>query len=313
MKKILLSGLGGSLFPYLHNALKDEFHLFYLDNNKYLEGIYKGLNFVLAPLVTDPGYKSLVIDLIRKERIDFYIPLIDEELMLAKDEISKETPVQVIAPDTAFIELCLNKHKLMQFLDRNELSHIPSYLGNEFFHQLDYPVFVKPVSGRGSRGIRRIDGDDQLDAYYKLEGYNPEEVLVQPFVEGQEYTVGVTTNDRNQILCIGSKRIISKKGITQMAVTEDNEAINELCFKLVNLMKPNGPINIQLFLTQTGDIKIFEINPRLSTTSILEIEAGVNLIKNYIENKGNHLVKEIRKPEPDVVIHRRWESLFYKL
>jgi carbamoyl-phosphate synthase large subunit len=312
MKKLLLSGLGGSLFPYLDKALKNEFELFYLDSNSSLKNLYADLNFKAAPMVKDQSYESLVIDLIRKKGIDYYIPLIDEELTLAKAQIEKNAPVHVLAPERSFIDLCLNKYELMKFLKVNRLSVIESFLGSEFKGQFSFPIFVKPVSGRGSRGIRKIYTQEQLKAYYILEGFPPEEVLVQPLVEGMEYTVGVTTNNLNKILCISSKRIVSKRGITQVAVTENNSQINKLTQRLIEIMQPKGPINIQLFLTEEGEIKIFEINPRFSTTTILEIEAGVNVVKEYIDTIDNEDVGPIKFPEPGLTIHRRWESVFYR-
>lgn len=312
MTKILLSGLGGSMFPYLDKALRDQFELFYLDSNSSMKDLYADLNFVKAPLVREQAYENLVIDLIRQKGIDYYIPLIDEELPIAKNQIAKSVPVHVMAPELSFIDLSLNKYELMKFLTANKLSVIESYLGSEFDGQLPFPVFVKPVSGRGSRGIRKINSQEQLRAYYALEGYPPEDVLVQPLVEGQEYTVGVTINNLNKILCISSKRIISKRGITQMAITENNSQINELAQRLVDIMQPKGPINIQLFLTEEGEIKIFEINPRFSTTTILEIEAGVNVVREYIDNVDKEDVGLIKFPEPGLIIHRRWESVFYR-
>lgn len=311
MSKLLLSGLGGSLFPYLDRALKDRHQLFYVDSNKELQNLYPELAFTPAPLVNDPLYKDFILELIEREKIDYFIPLIDEELLLAKGEIEENSSAHVIAPTSVFIELCLNKFKLMNFLQEHNLSHIESYLGHEYNDQLNYPIFVKPVSGRGSRGIRKIVSYEQLKAYFILEGYLPEEVLIQPFVTGQEYTVGVTTNNYNQILSIGSKRIISKRGITQIAVTEDNTIINSLIVRLVEVMQPKGPINVQLFLTREDEIKIFEINPRFSTTSILEIEAGVPIVDEYLSNLNKINVIGYKKPIPGIVIHRRWESVFY--
>lgn len=312
MKKLLLSGLGGSLFPYLNTSLKDYFELFYIDSNPLIKGLYPNLNFTIVPLVSDQNYSSSVIDLIQRNSIDYYIPLIDEELAVAKTEIYKKTQVHVIAPSLTFIDLCINKYKLMKFLEKNNLSTIESYSGIEFKDQLLFPVFVKPISGRGSRGIRKINSKEQLKAYYILEGYQPEEILIQPLIEGEEYTVGVTTNNLNEVLCIGSKRIISKRGITQIAVTENNNQINELVKRLVNIMKPCGPMNIQLFITAEGELKIFEINPRFSTTTILEIEAGVNVIKDYLDNIDKKVVGSTKYPEPGIIIHRRWESVFYR-
>ena len=97
-----------------------------------------------------------------------------------------------------------------------------------------------------------------------------------------------------------------------MAVTENNSQINELAQRLVQIMQPKGPINIQLFLTDEGEIKIFEINPRFSTTTILEIEAGVNVVKEYLDHVDKEDVGHIKFPESGLIIHRRWESVFYR-
>ena len=311
MKKILLSGLGGSLFPYLNEVLKHKFLLYYLDNDISLHALYPHVNFIHAPLVTENAYKDLVINLIKENSIDYYLPLIDEELYLAKKEMTEETSVHVIAPSSTFIHLCLNKYELMKFLKQQKISKIESVLGSEFKDQIEYPLFVKPVSGRGSRGIRKINSKRELEAYYILEGYDPKDVLVQPYVEGQEYTVGITVNNLNNILCISSKRILAKKGITKIAVTEINEKINFLAKRLVEIMKPVGPMNVQLFVTNDGEIKIFEINPRFSTTTILEIEAGVNVIEKYVETIDQEIINPICFPESGVYIHRIWESVFY--
>lgn len=309
--KLLISGLGGSLFPYLHNSLSKDHELFYVDADTQLKILYKDLNFFHSPYIAEDGYWDFIRKVISENRIDFYIPLIDEEIVHAKRDIEGFSGVKVISPESSFSELCLNKFLLMQKLDSENISSIHSYMGNNYSGELSYPIFIKPVSGRGSRGIRKIDNDDQLEAYYKLENYFPEEILIQPLVTGIEYTIGVVTNNLNDILTISSKRIIKKKGITQIAVTENNTLIDEAVKRIVQVMNPCGPFNVQLILTPEAELKIFEINPRFSTTSILEIEGGVDPIRAYIDHYNMRIEGEVNRPKENLYLHRRWENVFY--
>ena len=311
MKRLLISALGGSLFPYLHDKLKNDFDLYYLDNNVNIKKLYPDYNFFLAPAVQDSGYESFVKSIIKNCEINFYIPLIDEEIELALLKIESFNKTIIIAPNIEFVRLCLNKLKLMQFLEKNKISIINSTSGKQFNNQIEFPIFVKPIKGRGSRGARSITSIEQLDAYYELEGYEPNDVLIQPLIKGTEYTVGVLTNNLNNIISISSKRIISKKGITQIAITENKSHIDEVVFKVVKKMKPCGPINIQLMVDEFGEVKIFEINPRFSTTSILEIEGGIDLISMFIEYYNKEYLEEPLRPLENITIHRRWENVFY--
>ena len=43
--KLLVSGLGGSLFPYLHEQLQDKYEMYYVDADEQLEKIYAHYHF----------------------------------------------------------------------------------------------------------------------------------------------------------------------------------------------------------------------------------------------------------------------------
>lgn len=311
MNKLLISGLGGSLFPYLHDKLSVDFVIHYVDADPQLKYLYPDLNFHICPLISDDDYWNVIKKMISKFGFDFYIPLIDEEIVIAKRNIEGYLGIKVISPTANFSELCLNKFKLMQVLKNENISDVSSYTGDNYHSELEFPIFIKPISGRGSRGIMKINEENQLHAYYMLEGYTPNEILIQPLLSGVEYTVGALTNNLNDLLSISSKRIIKKKGITQIAVTENNSAINEVVEKIVKVLKPCGPFNVQLIITPLNEIKIFEINPRFSTTTIMEIEGGLNPVKSYIDNYDKSYKEQFNCPLENLYLHRRWENLFY--
>ncbi len=312
MMKLLISGLGGSLFPYMHEKLKDNFELYYIDADEQLKYLYKDLNLYVSPFIIEPNYWDFVRNIVIEQKIDFYIPLIDEEITQSKVEIEKNCGVPVVTPTAAFSSLCLNKYQLMQRLNELKISQIESYTADQFNWELDLPIFIKPIYGRGSRGIMKIEHKEQLDAYYLLENYNKEDIIIQPLLEGVEYTVGVLASNTNELISISSKRIIKKKGITILAVTENNELIELITKKIIKELKPCGPFNIQLMLTPENEVKIFEINPRFSTTTIMEIEGGLNPILNFINYYNKDFKNEVLRPRENLTLHRRWENLFYE-
>jgi carbamoyl-phosphate synthase large subunit len=310
MQKLLLSGLGGSLFPYLHEKLSTKYQLYYVDSDFLLSSLYPKYSFFPAPSVADPSYIEFIKEIILKFGIDVYVPLIDEELIKAKLEVEGFNNVKVLTPTSEFCELSLNKFKLMKKLNEKGISTINSWIGNDI-PEWNYPIFVKPISGRGSRGIKKIVNKEQLNAYYLLEGYFPNEILIQEFISGTEYTIGATVNNLNNLISVSIKRVIRKKGITQIAVTEKSEFITNLVKQVVKELKPCGPINIQLFLTSDNQVKLFEINPRFSTTTVMSYADDIDEIALFLENFNIQYTQDPIQPRPGITLHRRWENIFY--
>lgn len=310
--KLLLSGLGGSLFPYLHHQLIKHYDLYYADSDTSLKYIYPDLKIFEAPLAKSIEYREFILDLILSNKIDTYIPLIDEEILTALNLAEEIEELSVLAPKHSFSKLCLNKYELMKVFKKLGISDINTITGNESINLLNPPYFIKPVIGRGSRGTQLLETEEQLQYYLKFKKEKLDELLIQECCKGTEYTVGAVVNKKNEILSIGTRRIIVKRGITISAVTENNEQINEKIIEIVHKLEPCGPFNVQLFIDHEGQIKIFEINPRFSTTSIMSYEAGVNEIQLLIENLDVSNFGDIILPDAGVFLKRTWFNHFYK-
>jgi len=310
MKKILISGLGGSFFPYFNDQLKEIYDLYYVDSNEQLKYIYPDYNFFHVPLISDPNYLLALENVINENNIDIYLPLIDEEIVDVINYFSNK--IIVLAPNLEFVKLCLNKYDLMSKLDELNISKIKSYKADNFNHEIDYPIFLKPIFGRGSRGIFKISDKDQYDSYFKLYNqYEKSDIIVQENITGQEYTVGVLVNNLGDLIVINSKKVLNKKGITQMAVTEINKLINLTVKKLLSKLKVTGPFNIQLFINSKNEVKIFEINPRFSTTTIMSYAASIDEVSLFLKYFNVKYDLDLIEPVEGINLYRRWESLFF--
>jgi carbamoyl-phosphate synthase large subunit len=309
MKKILFSGAGGSIFPYMFEVLEKKYEVYVMDADEKVKYMYPNKRVYIVPKVNNTNFENEISKIILDNNIDFYVPLIDEEIIKAI-KISKKLGIKVLSPSENFVKLCLNKYNLMNLLNEKKISTIKTKYMNLYNDEFNYPIFLKPNVGRGSRGIRKINNKEEKEAYFILEKYKKNEVLVQPHIEGVEYTVSVTVNNLNEIIAIIPKLVFTKEGITKHAQSIKNDLIEKKCKEIVKKLKPCGSFNVQLKLIN-NEIFIFEINPRFSTTLVLSVASGVNEIDLVIQNYNKNNVEYIDNFN-EVKLIRRWENLFYE-
>lgn len=80
----------------------------------------------------------------------------------------------------------------------------------ELLRQLKLPVFVKPNNGGSSIGMSKVVEDNQLAAAIDKAFKEDDEVLVEEFIKGNEFTIGVFRSKTN-IIPLPITQVISKK------------------------------------------------------------------------------------------------------
>lgn len=279
MKKNILITCGGGGGPiYLARELQTYNNIFLVDGGDQNAAPYLGFPFQKIPFGSSPDFVKEIKKLIIAWKIGCIVPGADEELLPMATLRGDDPSLVVVIPSADFITLCLNKKNLMQELALAGISQLLPYTRRE---DVKYPSIMKPIFGRGSRQVHTIKTQEQLDGYLKLYEKKFNDVLVQQYIDGIEYTVSVIVNNHNKIIGIVPKRVIEKKGITRAAVAEKNERINALCTDIVAKYNPCGPFNVQLEMWNNTPY-IFEINPRLSTTSVLTSKAFGNEVELYL-------------------------------
>lgn len=276
INNILISGAGGSVLTSIIPQLPEYEKLYLMDADEDIAIRHfcddKKNIFIKCPLGTDPNFKNFIKNIIIKNKIDYCIPLVDEEL-ISFSELYHEGLFNYLcgAKNLSFINLCLNKETLIKSLAMNAFD-VPGYFYPiEILYQDPGFKFVvaKPNSGHGSKGVYVLT-KLELTKYIHAGIINEDKYCFQEYIDGAEYTISVLKD------VVIPKRIIKKRGITMAAITERNQLIEDVCRSLYYHYKPNGPINVQGIFTKDGQFKIFEINPRLSTTTILTFMSGVN-------------------------------------
>jgi carbamoyl-phosphate synthase large subunit len=152
-----------------------------------------------------------------------------------------------------------------------------------------------------------VHSQSDLANFLKAGPVVPEQLIVQKYIDGTEFTVSVTVWRDGNVQAVVPKEIICKKGITRLAVTRHNSRIDGLCRDIQERLRADGPFNVQLRLDKNSGMPLpFEINPRYSTTVSLTIAAGVDelggLIKQATGQAGSQINNNWRE---GVVLLRR--------
>ncbi len=142
------------------------------------------------------------------------------------------------------------------------------------YHDLPFPVFLKPNDGQGGKGACIAENEEDLRFYL---GKAPD-LLVTELLPGEELSVDCFTNFNGKLLFIGPRtRERVQMGIsfrsTTVAVTEEISRIARSINEMVSL---NGAWFFQIKKDRNGKFKLLEFAPRQSSTMGLYRHTGVN-------------------------------------
>lgn len=312
IRTIFMTGGGGSGTIAAAGSLKKtgRYRIILGDMDKWAAGLRFADKAYVLPGGKDPGFLETVRGIIIEEKVDVFVPLVDEELLVSyalKDEFPD---LKILLPEERFTRMALDKWVLMKSLYEKGFPCPETHLASESGIEMEYPFIVKPRVGRGSRLFMEIPDKEHLKAYKVISRLPDDQILLQEKIKGKEYTVSVVVNELGRVLAVVPKEIIYKKGITISAVTRKNVDIQDICLGIQENLKANGPFNVQLFVRDDGRIAIFEINPRFSTTIALTIAAGINEIDMLIEDKKG--IGPIYPFEESLVMSRFYDQVYFE-
>lgn len=281
---LLLTGAGGAALPALIERLRaGGYRVIAVDADPNAAGLYFADQGYRIPLANDSNFVPVLRRICRAEDVRALVPLVDEELLSAA-QLAAELGIAMIGPVPDFIALSLDKYALMQRLVEVGLPAPKTRLLSAGIEGMEFPIILKPRVGRGSRGIKIAWRPEELEAYLSSCRPDAESTILQPYVQGSEFTVSVVLWRDGRVRAVVPKQVIDKRGITRIAVTQRNEAIDSLCRSIQERLRADGPFNVQLRLDpRDGTPLTFEINPRFSTTITLTQAAGVDELGSLVD------------------------------
>lgn len=315
MSRILVTGVGGAAGIATVTYLKKEGHyVFGVNCLPYSPGFQMADGWTKVPYACDDAYIPMLLNLCIEHQITLVIPTVDEELIICSEskKLFMEHGIQILVSDKETLERALDKYKFARFLEERNLAVAKTWGLEQALdiQESDFPLIAKPVTGRGGRGIKVLHNRKELEEL----GKSSTNYILQEYVTGTEYSVDTLSDlSGRAIVAVPRKRLEVKGGVCWRGESDDNSAIIEESKKVVEALGVIGPGCLQLIYTESGEIKIFELNPRIGGTVSLSIHSGVNIVSLSVDVANNKEIKESELPMKKVVIARYFEDVFFEV
>ena len=295
-RNIAVTAVGGGVGQSIIKALqKTDYNTLGINSEVLGTGLYATKKSYLGLNATDPGFIDRLIQICNKEKCNILFPGLDAELEpLSRSKARlKDSDIIPIVSEPEVIEICSDKLKTCEFLKKNSFPYPKTYQLKEYDDELGFPIILKPQKG-GHRSIGqfKVCNKKQLETLTKdLDNNN---YVVQEYIEGEEYTCGTVTLEKQCIGPIIMKREI-RNGETIKAFVVKNDELSSFLKRVTNILRPFGGCNLQLRLRENTPY-IFELNARCSGTTASRALAGFNEPKMICD----YILKDIRNPEYDI-------------
>ena len=221
----------------------------------------------------DAGYIRNLLDICKEDHINLLIPTIDTDLLVLSENKEKFEAIgtRVMISSPKMIHVCRDKSNTSQFFVNCGL-HTPIPVDNWKKYKSGYPAFIKPKDGSSSINAFKVESKEELKVYAgQIEDY-----IVQPFIEGKEYTIDIFCDwDGEPISIVPRERIQVRAGEVLKTKIELDRTMIEEGRILCAAFKPCGPMTVQLIRDRNTKIDYFiEINPRYGGGAPLSMKAG---------------------------------------
>lgn len=260
--KILITGANGdiaiSIFKIIKNSFKKA-NVYGSDTNLRGKGMFYFKKIYAIPSASNAKYLKCAIKLYKQ--FDLIIPVTENEIDIISKNISKFYNIKFLINSSKIIMNFLDKLKTYEYLKKHNLNNVKFCDKLENYKKYKFPMFVKKRFGSGNKNYFVFKKVGDLK---KNEITNKKDFIIQEYIPNKrEYTSAIYRN-KNFINVIILERLLDKDK-TFYAKSVKIKLIEEKLKLLAKKIDLEGSINVQFKLVN-NNIKIFEINPRLSST-----------------------------------------------
>ena len=170
----------------------------------------------------------------------------------------------------------------------------------DILQQLTLPFFVKPNNGGSSIGMSKVNNGDELETALQKAFKEDEQILVEEFIKGREFTIGVFKT-KGKIVCLPMTEVISKNDffdfeakyegkseeVTPANATEKvTQQIKQTAEKIYKIFNCKGIVRIDFIYDELKEVPyMLEINtvPGQSAASIVpkQVAAMNSTLKEF--------------------------------
>lgn len=296
------------LLKDFRKSLGDEVRLVVTDNSPYAPALAFADVSYQVPLIHDKTYIPILLEICKREKIDAMLTLIDPEIAILSEnrEAFEALGVEVLVPYAETAKLCFDKYEMFCYLKDKGIPTVATYGSFGAFEEayqkgeISFPVFVKPRTGSGSVGARRIDTMEMLKEVTAADST----LIIQELMTGvdMDADVYVDTISHQPVAVFSKKKLSTTIGGANKTISFKDADLFDFVKKAVAVFRFHGPLDMDLFY-RDGQYYLSEVNPRFGGAYLHAYGAGVDFPKLIYNNVNKRENKEnLGNYEEDVVM-----------
>lgn len=244
----------------------------------------------LVPRIDAPDYFEHVLDICEKENVKAITTLIDPEIeILAKHrEELVEKGILPLCPAAWTAHLCFDKYEMFKHLNAKGVRTVLTYNSLEGLKEgldkgeVQFPVFMKPISGSGSVGIGKVNNWEEAEEKFNDGKFT---YIIQELMTGGDCDADVYVDclSHKPVAIFSKKKIESRIGGASKTISFIDPKLFEFVKEVCSVLELNGPCDMDFFI-KDGEYYLSEINPRFGGAYLHAYGAGVDFIKLILNN-----------------------------
>lgn len=270
-KNILIFPAGTEIAFEIFNALKySKFVNLYggTSVDDHSQFVYKNI-ITGFPYIDDNGFVEFLNQKIHEYNINCIFPAHDSVSVILSKYADK-IDAQVIMTEYNTVKICRSKYDTYEFF--KDMSFVPKTYQKDEIEE--FPVFVKPAVGQGSKGAKIINSREEL-----ISALNKgEQLVVCEYLPGMEYTVDCFTDRYGKLRVIklrNRERIKAGISVKSREIVVDQQVI-DIAEKINERLNFRGAWFFQLKKNKDNEYRLMEISPRIPGTMGLSRNLGIN-------------------------------------
>ena len=310
---MLVTGTGGPSGISVMNAIAAEpLDVFSADVDPYAAGLYlvDDDRRLIVPRGDADSYAGFVLEVCERLEIGVLIPTVDSELIPLAEARAAFAAIgtELVLASEETLRMCLDKwalHKRCEGAVRVPRSLL---VDADFDPSLpELPVIVKPRVGSGSRGIRLVEGREELE---RLDRDGT--LLVQENLPGPEFSLDVLARSDGRVIAVVPRaRLKVDSGIAVTGRTVHDDALQEIGRQVAERIGLTSVANVQVKGAVDGEPALLEVNPRFPGTMPLTVASGVNMPKLCVDDALGSPLQEGMLDFADLAMVRCFEERFF--
>ncbi len=277
-KRILLTAGGTATTWHFCQVIKKyfdaDFEIYITDTNEdYLtpSSIYAH-KFFQVPPVKAPDYIEAMHQILKDEKIDIIVPLIDFDLFNFEkdDEFLGKHDIVSTAPPLSTSRTLTEKKTMFDFLSSHHIPTPELYSLTEIKDDRKY--VVKPELGFGSQGVAILRGSEIRSQYADRDN-----IIIQEFCDSEEITAEVYNSEILEIF--QRQRVATKEGVCVKMVPVYYPEIDNSIRKLVSEIECPTAFCIQFRQNNKREWCMFDCNLRIGAGTALSSKIGFQLTR----------------------------------